>query len=517
VTRGRRAAAAAAWSVGAITIFLLFLKISFTKWVDSDGANNALQAYDMLHGHILLHGWIIGDATYYTFELPLIAVVEIFFGLHNDAMNVSEALIYLIVAAWAIAIAVTDSRGTSRAVRAAIVVAVLAAPVFISSDMWIPLGIPDHTGTTVFLLITCLLVDRAPNRRFTAPLVCLILCAGQIGDVTVRFVAVPAIALVCGYQVLATRKLRSGDGANLLAAVGSVPLSLAVRAAMLHFGAYLMVSPKTKLAPVSLWGKNASWTWGAIRMLFGAQGGPNAAPAGTGVIFGYGCLVIAAIGILRVLWRWRSARRGEQVLLVAIACNLGVYFLSTLAGPASPHDIVAILPSAAVLAARAIVPHRITSRVMAGFATAFAMTAALLPLSLAASKPPPVGSNIEPLAAWLEAHGLKYGIGGYWDGASVNLETSDRVQIGTVRMAHGPNGPEIAIYPWETNSLWFEPARHYANFAIINLAGGDMIGAGAAQILGKPVSTHYIGPWEILVYNKNVLTYIRSVPLPPTS
>jgi hypothetical protein len=515
--RGRRAAAAAAWAVGAAIIFFLFLRISVTKWVDSDGANNALQAYDMLHGHILLHGWIIGDATYYTFELPLIAIIEIFFGLHNLTMFVAEAAIYLIVAAWAVAIAVTDSRGAARAVRGAIVVAVLAAPALISSDMWIPLGIPDHTGTTVFLLISCLLVDRAPNRRFTAPLVCLILCAGQIGDVTTRFVAVPAIALVCAYQVVATRRLRSGDGANLLAAILSFPLSLGVRAAMLHFGAYLQVAPRTTLAPVSLWGKNASYTWGAIRMVFGAQGGPNAAPAGNGVIFGYGCLVIAALGILRVLWRWRSARRGEQVLLAAIAANLGVYILSTLPGPASPHDIIAILPSAAVLAARAIVPRRITSRVMAGVATVFAAAAALLPLAASATRPIPPGSNIAPLAAWLQAHGLRYGLGGYWDGSSVTLETGGQVQISTIHMFHGVNGPQLALYPWENNSLWFDPTKHYANFVVINLVNPDNISTGAARVLGKPTSTSYVGGWEILTYNQNVLTYIKPGPMRATT
>jgi hypothetical protein len=516
-TRGRRAAGAAAWAVGAAIIFFLFLRISYTKWVDSDGANNALQAYDMLHGHVLLHGWIIGDATYYTFELPLIAIIEIFFGLHNLTMFIAEAAIYLIVAAWAVAIAVTDSRGAARAVRGAIVVAVLAAPALISSDMWIPLGIPDHTGTTVFLLMSCLLVDRVPSRWFTAPLVCLILCAGQIGDVTTRFVAVPAVALVCAYQVLATRKIRSGDGANLLAAVVSFPLSLAVRAGMLHLGAYLQVAPKTKLAPVSLWGQNASFTWGAIRMVFGAQGGPNAAPAGDGVIFGYGCLVIAALGLLRVLWRWRSARRGEQILLVAIAANLGVYILSTLPGPSSPHDIVAILPSAAVLAARAIVPRRITSRVIAGTATVFAAAAAVLPLWASATRPVPSASNIAPLAAWLQAHGLTYGLGGYWDASSVTLQTGGQVRVNTIHMFHGVNGPELALYPWENNSLWFDPTKHYANFVVINLVSPDNINAGAARVLGKPTSTSYVGGWEILTYNKNVLTYIKPGPMRATT
>ena len=57
----RRRGSSAAWRCS-----LFYLRISFTGHVSSDGANSALQAWDMLHGHLLLHGWIIGDATYYT-------------------------------------------------------------------------------------------------------------------------------------------------------------------------------------------------------------------------------------------------------------------------------------------------------------------------------------------------------------------------------------------------------------------------------------------------------------------
>ena len=32
----------------------------------------------MLHGNLVLHGWIVGDVTFYTFELPLIAILEFF-------------------------------------------------------------------------------------------------------------------------------------------------------------------------------------------------------------------------------------------------------------------------------------------------------------------------------------------------------------------------------------------------------------------------------------------------------
>ena len=47
------------WIVGCLALFAFYLRISFIGSVTSDGANNALQAWDMLHGHLLLHGWII--------------------------------------------------------------------------------------------------------------------------------------------------------------------------------------------------------------------------------------------------------------------------------------------------------------------------------------------------------------------------------------------------------------------------------------------------------------------------
>jgi hypothetical protein len=183
---GRRVAEALAWVAGAAAVFSLFLVIARVDVLSSDPANNALQSWDLLHGNLTLHGWILGDVTFYTFELPLIAVTEAIFGLGSLAVQVALALIYLAVAACAVALAVTDSRGLSRAARAGVVVAVLAAPILVQSDRWVPLGLPDHTGTTVFTMLSVLLVDRARSWRFTPALLCLILCAGQVSDVTVR-------------------------------------------------------------------------------------------------------------------------------------------------------------------------------------------------------------------------------------------------------------------------------------------------------------------------------------------
>jgi hypothetical protein len=511
--RSSRVPMALAWIAGGVALFVLILRISLTTPVTSDGANPALQAWDLLHGHLLLHGWLLGDATYYTFELPLIALVEVLFGLHTITVHVAMAVVYVLVAVCAVAIAVTGATGAAaRLSRAAVVVAVLAAPTLIVSNRWVPLGFPDHTGTSVFLLVSCLLVDRATSRRFTAPLLCVILCAGQLGDVTVRYAVVPAICVVAVYRMVAARKFRTGDAAILVAAVVSVPLETAVRALMRHFGAYLMVSPKTKLAPVSQWPHNAAWAWVSLRRLFGMATAPGGGPAGAWALFGFVCLLAAAAGLLAVLVRWPRARRAEQVLAVAIVVNIGAYVISTLPGPNTMHDIVAVVPAGAVLAARLLVPARLTSQLGRLAVSGVAAVAAALPLSLIAAQPTASTAGAQRLVDWLEAHNLSYGLGGYWNASAVTVQASDQVQIRTIKVIGGKPVP----YAWETNTLWFDPSRHYANFIVAedNDPGTVPVLEG---IFGKPAYTHRLGGIEILVYSKNLLTELKPAIMPRVS
>ena len=60
----------AAWKVAAVALavavlFILYLRVSLVTAVTSDGAANALQAQDMLHGNLLLHNWWVSDVSFY--------------------------------------------------------------------------------------------------------------------------------------------------------------------------------------------------------------------------------------------------------------------------------------------------------------------------------------------------------------------------------------------------------------------------------------------------------------------
>ena len=90
----RRWLITAAWIAGALAGFAAYLRLARTRPVNSDGASQALQAWDMLHGNALLHGWTLTDVSFYTTELPEYMLVELARGLGQDVVHVAAALTY---------------------------------------------------------------------------------------------------------------------------------------------------------------------------------------------------------------------------------------------------------------------------------------------------------------------------------------------------------------------------------------------------------------------------------------
>ena len=493
----RRWLVAAAWVAGIIALTEVYLRISLASRVGSDGANNVLQAWDLLHGHLMLPGWQTGDANYYLLELPLLALSEAVFGLGNFAAHVASALTYTLVTVVALAAAGTGSRGTAKAVRYAVVLVVLAAPLF-SGLTLLALEEPDHIGTTVFIIGAFLLIDRAPARRRTPALVLAILVAGQFEDLITRYVAVPAIVLVCGYRALAARRLRSPDALLTGVAVVSVPLSSLVTALWEHLGGFTTAATRGRLDNPDQWSHNAATTWASLRQMFGAQSMPGATPGPWQADFGLLCLLAALLGVAWVAWRWNRASRTEQLLGAAIVVNVAVFFLSSFAWTAKPHEIAAVLPCGAILAARALVPPRIVRRPLAAGALAATALLAAVPLAYAATRPV-FTSEQAPLVAWLEAHGLAHGLATYRDGASATVLSGNRIQLRVVHVG----ATSLGDSRYEVNPQWYAAARNYANFVVAN-SGQRLPAALVEHHFGKSAAIYQVQGWTVLVYRKNL-------------
>lgn len=149
-----------------IALFLCYLHISDTQAVSSDGASNALQAWDILHGNVLMRGWTVSDVSFYTTELPEYVLVEVFRGLGPADVHVSAALTYTLLVLLAGLLAKGRATGRAALLRVLTASGIMVAPE-IGPGAFILLLSPDHTGTGVPLLAIWLLVEYAPRRPYT--------------------------------------------------------------------------------------------------------------------------------------------------------------------------------------------------------------------------------------------------------------------------------------------------------------------------------------------------------------
>jgi hypothetical protein len=354
--------------------------------------------------------------------------------------------------------------------------------------------------------------------------------------------------------------LHGYDLALVLAALASLGLTqLAIRAINNAGGYYLHAIPaksqisqwSTVPAQVHAFGLNLMYLFGAN---FWGQRQPQTA-------FAYVHLAgvaVALLGLLTAIWSWPRANRVTRTFVVAV-------FVVFAAGSASPlmaavsgaHEIAIMLPFGAVLAGRSLGPWLAGRRPAedqpadvqsadaepagggpaggkaasaqprpgwfaaraAGAARAARMAAAcvliaagvgyLADLGYNAAQPssPAVNQN---LAAWLVAHNLTSGIGGYWDANITMLGSGGQVRIAPLVDA-GSYG-----YLWESKASWFDPDVSYANFIITHvqqLGAGYQFMAGAIDWYGKPSQVYYFGNSVILVYDHNLLQNLIQ-PLP---
>src|ERR1039457_6130741 len=155
-----------AWPGGLVAagigLYLCYLHLSRTQAVSSDGASNALQAWDMLHGNPLLRGWTVTDVSFYTTELPEYMLVEAIRGLRPDVLHISAAISYTLAVLTGGMLARGRATGREGIVRMLIAAGIMVAPQ-LGPGIFILVFQPDHIGTQAPLLLTWLVLDRSPQ------------------------------------------------------------------------------------------------------------------------------------------------------------------------------------------------------------------------------------------------------------------------------------------------------------------------------------------------------------------
>jgi hypothetical protein len=361
-----RAAAwpALAWLAGAGAAFAVYLRLAQTRAVNSDGASQALQAWDMLHGNPLLRGWTVSDVSFYPTELPQYALVELVGGLRADVVDIAAAMTYTLAVLLAALVARGTATGRQALLRVAVAAGIMLAPQ-LGAGTNVLLSSPDHIGTSVPLLLTWLVLDRG-RRRWYLPLITPALLAwADVADSITLVAGILPLALVCGAR--GARAARAGArgkaGYELAMAGGALAAAGAARlilGAVTAAGGFTVRPLSTQVAPLSaILGHNLPAAGRCVLVLFGADAGsPLAGEAAFFLLLHLAGVTLAVAGVAVAAWR---VRRGldlaGQVLLAAIAVNLAAFGVTERAVDlASAREIAPVLPFAAALAARELSP-----------------------------------------------------------------------------------------------------------------------------------------------------------------
>ena len=555
--RGRRHLARWAWlagfAVAAVVLFVAYLRMSRTYPATSDGADQALQAWDMLHGNWLLHGWTLGDVTYYSTEIGEYVLVEMIRGLGADVVHIAGAMTYTLLVLAAGLLARGRATGREGLIRLLVAAGIMLAPQF-GNATHLLLSQPDHLGTQLPLLLVFLLLDRAPRRWWVPVTAGAGLTWVIVADRVALLDAVVPLVVVCGARVLlgVVRHRRSLVSqwyeVSLVAAtiLSFAAAELVVRLISNLHGYQVTPVQSATLAPLHSLPTRFVVTLEGILNVYGADFFHIAenSPFGPGLgglplAVGVALAVVHLAGVALAAWGFFRAFRFffdpadliSPVLATAITINVAGYVVSVVSdGLFDAREILAVLPFGAVLAGRMTVGPlarlakarlgkvRLRPVVTGGLAGVLACYLAALGYGAAQ---PPVADNEQAVIPWLEAHHLTTGLGTYAESNLITLDSGGRVTIRDVAWHSTGDLPRH----FETKSSWDDPRHSFANFILTNSAdhwgmdGGpnrlaSMIPRSAIAALhaGPPAHVYHYKTFTIMVWNHNLLDNLGSAP-----
>jgi hypothetical protein len=522
-TLAHRLAGPSLFTAAAVVAFCCYLRMSLTVATNSDGASNALQAWDMLHGNLLLHGWWLSDVSFYTTELPEYMLVELAHGLNADVVHIGAALSYTLLTAFAALLAKGRATGAQGWVRMLIAAGLMLAPQLGVGTQVLLLS-PDHVGTVVPVLAAWLLLDRCGRRWWVPVAVGLLLAWTLVADAIVVYIGIApllAVALIRAYREVVQKGRRPAEAWYELSLAGAALAALVVGLKvppLIHaMGGYTVVPAPQSFAQIS---NMAGQTWlvaAGLLLLFGGDF--------FGLRFGLqtGLVLLHLVGVAVAAWAvWAAARRFlrdsdlvTELLVVGTLIIVAAYLFSRqAAGIGYSHEMAPALPFAAVLAGR-LLAGRLTSARLLPVAAAVLFGYVVTLGSNALAQPAP--SEPPQLASFLAGHHLRYGLSGYWQADALTLASGNRVQIRALQVNRGSRGApgSVSASHWESEASWYDPRLHDASFVLLFAGKPGFAGeAGlapfdpASQIeatFGRPEQTYDLGRYTVLVWRQNLL------------
>lgn len=517
----------------AVGLFLLYWGQARSQSVSSDAATIVLQAADMLHGNLLLHGWAMSDVSFYSTELIQYMLLQAVLPMSPALISIAGAMTYTILVLLAGYVAKGRATGREAMLRACVGSGIMLAPA-LGDFTDVLLHTPDHLGSAVPVLLAWLVIDRWGPRWYVPVAVCLLLAWGQVADPLLEITGAAAIILACGARVGRRAMLgrRGGNGpeparwlepALAGAALLSVGLAKLAEIAIRVRGGFVLQPVATRLAGLAKLGAHAVLAGKGLLGLFGAVFWTEHPEVISPFQVFSSCLhlvgVAMALAAFAMAFR-RFFRRGDLLvagLATAITLNIAIFIASTY-----PSDLLSIretsevLPFAAVLAGRLLPGPLARLRLVPALALACAGYLVVLGVNSTAPAGVPAYQNV---ARWLSAHHLTSGLAaGYWQSNILTLDSRGTVTVRDAWLSRGefrmPGGWKRGA--WGFNDQWYDPASNRANFLLTVAGTGSAVWRtqlrAAERTFGHPERTYHYDGVTVFTWTGNLLTKLPRTP-----
>ncbi len=488
-----------------VYIYLTFLRVP----LNSDHANQVLQAADILSGNILLKGWNLTGVSFYLSELPFYVLGTAITGIDTYAYLIAASAMVICLSILGYRLAFNDHLSAPLP-KALLYLALTGFPTL----TWLGY-LRGHCAIFIYFCLLLLISERILTAEQVPVsswvLFGLLTGSGCMSDMQLLIIAVVPVLLFCALNLLRNEPKFSVKRSAWLAGIALAGTALGMRldALLMKLGginknSFLdtrkFVNMDALREKFLLFGKGIlnvfradlpSDTWN-LRSIFSL--------AAAAVI-----ILAALLCLVSILRRFLKQGEGDPVsvicaLSLTVMC-LVCFFTDIYTAPDSARYISWLPFAAAVLICRSLGSKGCTFRPLP---CEIAFLAAGLLFFIA-----PVTERAETpqdrLAAFLEERGLTEGYADFWNASHTTVAAKDQVRVRAIRGQVPVLGEpdHMEMQNWFCKTEWYRTSPHH--FIVFDGSGYLHVSEDVVTILlGAPDQILETEGYRIYVYDRDL-------------
>jgi hypothetical protein len=472
----------------------------------------------MALGHLLLQGWNLTFASYWTSDAPFYDAAVRLVGLRPALLYAGPAVMAALVVVVGVHIAREASRGASALAGGLAVIALLGFATPAMALFFVGRGF--HMSTALYALLAFAALRRG---RFGLGwfLAVVLLAAGMLGDLLL--VAYAVVPLVLAGLVAALRQRRWQSAvADVSAGLAGVAIAALARRLAEARGAFKSEAALSTVH-VGQMLRNLIHVPGYASDLLGLTDGlrhNGGVPAVLREMHVAGALCVLSC-VLVGLWSLVAGVRGgrrpqlatsepetwrlDDLLVIAVVCSAVPFVTFARPDQSGVRYLAVSIVFASILGGRLIargwrkLPAGKPARVVSALGVAVVLSFATgVGYSLARPEQP---YEIPALVSYLQTHHLRWGIGDYWAASITTVQSSGSVVVRPVEASNGGALQEmttLSAASWYTGQEW--------QFLVYDKPIIDNVDLDAAlRTWGPPAQIHVVGPYHVLTWGHPIV------------